>query len=68
MFKSAAGALVIVGAESAQRRVFWKGLEIPTRGLVMLDSKLFIKVPTDPTLATVYAEMEAAGIDLKVMK
>ncbi len=60
------GSLVIVGANTPECKVYWKGVEV--QGVVALsttfdedDHRVVIKVAEDPVLA----EMKAAGIEIR---
>ena len=56
------GSLVIVGANTAERKVFWNGKEVQCLGVsVSFDNKVVVKVEEDPLLA----EMQAAGIVIR---
>jgi hypothetical protein len=59
------GSLVIIGANTTERKVFWNGQEVPCIGLVVdndaLRQKVVIEVAEDPT----FAEMQAAGIIIR---
>lgn len=46
-------------------KVFWKGNEIATLSIMVLDKKVHLKVPANPALDTVYSDMIEAGIRIK---
>ena len=63
--ETAQGNLVIIGANTADCQVFWNGVIVPNKGVVVENTldvhKVVIKVQEDPSVA----EMQSAGITVR---
>ena len=55
------GSLVIVGANTADAKVYWNGQEVPQIGIKVAAGVVTLIVKEDPTLA----DMQAAGIIIR---
>ncbi len=64
MFKSAAGSLMLLDVNTTPK-LYWKGKEVPTLSIMVIDKRVHLKVPANPTLDVVYNEMIDAGIRIK---
>lgn len=59
------GSLVIVGANTPERKVFWKGVEVECVGITIDSDSNKQRVVIEVAENQTYAEMQSAGITIK---
>ncbi len=64
MYKSAAGSLMLLDVNT-NPKLYWKGTEVPTLSIMVIDKRVHLKVPANPNLDAVYEDMIASGIRIK---